>query len=444
LDSTSDYLRYGFYLPGTTAFAEVREVLPGHWLRWSADGGTQVGSFWRLGAGGFPGTRVHAQELVRERLRAAVERRLVADVEVGSFLSGGVDSSLVVGLTTQLRPDPPKTFTIGFKDESFDERPFARSVAVRFGTDHYEEELDWEEDRLRDLILHHVGQPFADASILATAMVSQLAGRHVKVALSGDGGDELFSGYQRYLGRTLLRWYTRLPPPLRKVAERGLGSLPEPMAHHSRSLLKKARLFLDLVRRSDQETPYVAPLMYDGDTFQALCPDICGRGHAPPKLLGASVPENILGMMLSDALVYLPQDILLKVDRASMAHSLEVRAPFLDTGVVELAFSLPLHWHRPFLSGKHMLKEGFKDLLPRSVWRRRKQGFAVPVHQWFRGKLGHELEVLLRSVQSPLDRGVVAGMLDSHRQGVRDHGLRLWQIFVYLFWNAHHRDVSWR
>jgi asparagine synthase (glutamine-hydrolysing) len=330
----------------------------------------------------------------------------------------------------------PKTFSIGFDDPTYDERRYARMVAARFGTDHREQCLQsWDRQALVGLVLDHVGQPFADSSLLPTAAVSRFAAGHVKVALSGDGGDELFSGYQRYMARTLLRWYTRLPGILRRNVEGLVRRLPEPMAHHSRSILKKAHLFLDIVKRQEAERPYVAPVFYSHLDFRQLLPDLCGRGHLPPGLPQEARADDILEMMAADALVYLPQDILVKVDRASMAYSLEARAPFLDRELVELAFSLPVDWHRHGFQGKRMLRAAFADLLPASLWKRRKQGFAVPVHEWFRGGLGNEMLEMLRDVPTPIAGTQVRRLLDEHLQRRRDHGYRLWAIYIYLLWH---------
>jgi len=438
VDSTADYLRYGYYLPGTTAYVGVREVLPGHWLDWSPGREPRERRYWTLPVGGFEGSRDRACEQLRETLERAVDRRLVSDVEVGAFLSGGVDSSLMVALQTRRSGAAPKTFTIGFSESSYDERRHARLVARRFATDHHEGVLDqWDADRLQELVLNNVGQPFADPSLLPTALVAELAGRHVKVALSGDGGDELFSGYQRYQARAILRWYTRLPPGMRRSLEGVLRRLPEPVAHHSRSLLKKVHLFLDTAGRMEAETPYVAPLMYTQSDFRALAPELTDRGHRAPGLPQACDGDDIQRMMVSDALIYLPQDILLKVDRASMAHSLEARAPFLDREVVELAFRLPRTWHRRGFSGKRMLHESVGDLIPAGIWKRRKQGFGVPVGQWFREGLAAEFSRLTQDTQSPLARPELDRMLGEHRSGRRDYGLRLWKLYVYMLWHDH-------
>lgn len=435
LDSTADYLRYGYYLPGTTIYQGVREVLPGHWLIWSAGAKVMTRPYWALTIGGFAGTRQAAAEQLRETLATAVRRRLVADVEVGAFLSGGVDSSLIVALAKEAASTPPRTFTIGFPEAAFDERGYARAVAAHLGTRHTEEMLGpCEPGPLGRLMLGHVGQPFADSSLLPTALVSQVAARQVKVALSGDGGDELFGGYQRYLGRGLLRWYSRLPRALRAVAERGLRRLPEPTVHHSRSLLKKAHLFLDLVDRAQPERPYLAPEVYSPAELATLAPDLAGRGHPPPGLPTECDLDDIGRMMAADALVYLPQDILVKVDRASMSVSLEARAPFLDRELVELAFALPRPFHLSGLRGKRMLREACGALLPEAIWTRRKQGFAVPVHGWFRGALGDDLAERLAAGPWPFDPTVALGTLAEHRSGRRDHGHRLWQIYAYCLW----------
>jgi asparagine synthase (glutamine-hydrolysing) len=441
VDSTADYLRYGFFLPGSTIYQGVREILPGHWLTWSASEGARMQPYWRLSVGGFPGDVQDAAARLRETLEQAVRRRLVADVEVGGFLSGGVDSSLVVALAAKALGSPPKTFTIGFTEKSFDERRYAKQVARQFGTDHREKVLeDLEPSALARLVLQHVGQPFSDSSLLPTALLSRMASRHVKVALSGDGGDELFCGYQRYVGRTLLRWYTRLPVSLRRGAERLIRSFPEPTAHHSHSLLKKLHLFGDLSRRAGSDAPYVAPLLYDAQEFAALAPDLVGRGHAPPGIPPECDGDDVWRMMVADALVYLPQDILVKTDRASMAFSLEARAPFLDQDVVALAFSLPRSFHLPYLNGKRMLESAFRPLLPSWVWSRRKQGFAVPVHRWFEGALGDELKERVAAESGPFDASIIGAMLASHRAGLRDQGHRLWQLYAYCLW----REVSGR
>lgn len=436
-DSSADFFRFGLQLPGITAYRGVKELLPGHLLYWTPGHTPRTEPYWQL----TPTTASLGQEdactALRKELTGAVQKRLVADVEVGAFLSGGIDSSLIVGLMAQ-QGQSPKTFTIGFDDPSYDERIFARQIAELFKTDHQEKLLThFTRENLEQLILSHVGQPFTDSSLLPTALVSQMAATSVKVVLSGDGGDELFSGYQRYQARAILRWYTRIPKQLRQGLHHSIRLLPEPMVHHSRSLLKKAHLFADVADRLGEETPYIAPIMFTRREMYDLCPDIATRGHPPPGLPVEAKSDDIARMMVADALVYMPQDILVKVDRASMAYGLEVRAPFLDHRVVELAFSMPRHWHRRGLAGKRMLRQAFTGLLPENLWQRRKQGFGVPINAWFRQSLGHDLRQLMYDTPGhPINPRFVEHLLARHIQGGRDYGYRLWAIYIYLLWHS--------
>jgi len=437
-DTTADYLRHGYAMPGYTAIREVREVMPGHIAYWQKSRGLVHKSWWKLETRSFSGDKESAVAELREVFIAAVKRRMVADVEVGAFLSGGIDSSLICAIVRKEFDSPLKTFTIGFEEAAFDERKYARLVADTYGTEHYEEVLKvWDENELERLLIDHIGQPFADASILPTTLVSQVAANHVKVALSGDGGDELFSGYQRYQARNILIWYSRLPKGLRCLAEKAVRALPEPTAHHSRSILKKAHLFMDVLARQKAETPYFAPLMFDPIMLHQLAPSLENKGHPPPGIPEQTELDDIGRMMFADALIYLPQDILMKVDRASMANSLETRAPFLDRSVVELAFSMPRCWHRRGFSGKRMLKESFSGFLPELLWRRRKQGFGVPVHSWFRGGLGKRLIALANeNADGPIFPAVVSSLVTEHCNGRRDHGNRLWALYSYLLWRS--------
>ena len=432
---TADYIRYGYFLPGYTIYKEIREVLPGHRLHWSPGKRVITRRYWRIRPKSRALDRTRAMEELRALFVDSVSKRFVSDVEIGAFLSGGIDSSLVVATAVQTLKREIKTFTIGFHDRSFDESDYAKAVADRVGVDHRLEYMDYEgPDELNRLTTRHLGQPFGDSSVLPTARVSRLAAGSVKVVLTGDGGDELFSGYQRYQARALMRWYTRLPKAVRKSCEKMIGLLPENTRHHSRSPLKKAHLFAGAAQKIESETPYVAPMQYGNPTLRRLIPDLWRSGKEAPGIVEEYAACDVERMMFADALVYLPQDILQKVDRASMAHSLETRPPFLDHRLVELAFNVPLSQHRTALSGKAMLKRAFRDLLPGNVQRRRKQGFGVPLGEWFRGNLGWEMQELNRTLATPLNRHVVDGMLERHRGGQTDNGLQLWQLYCYLKW----------
>lgn len=437
LDTLADTLRYGCPLPGHTVDVGTTEVLPGHVAHWSPGTALRQQAYWGLPQQPVP-SAADGGERVLELLESAVRYRLVADVEVGAFLSGGVDSSLVSALAARHTDHPLRTFSIGFSDASFDETAYAARMAQFLGTRH-ESAVYAGSDRaeMLRLIVGHVGMPFGDASLLPTAAVSALAARHVKVALSGDGADELFGGYQRYLGRTLLRWYSRLPAPLQRGAESLLRVLPEPLHHHSRSLLKKAQLFVRnaALARGHGAAGYVAPRFFSEAEIAVLAPSLSGRGHAPPALPERVRADDVLAMMQADALVYLPQDILVKTDRASMAHSLEQRCPFLDYRLVELALSQPSAAHVRGLRGKALLRTAVGRLAPPWLWRRRKQGFAVPLGAWFRGEFADDLSAALRrSDRHALDPAAVASLLAEHRSGNVDHGQRLWLLWTVAAW----------
>jgi len=437
LDSTADYFRYSFYLPGHTAYSEIKEVLPGHNATIDATGQFQQEQYWQLTPQRHNRNRATAVEDIRNQLHDSVKKRLVSDVEVGAFLSGGIDSSIIVHHLHELSPSQIKTFTLGFLSKSFDESDYAREISEHYGTDHYSETLaTWDEGLLSDIIHNQVGQPFADPSILPTSMVSKLAAKHVKVALSGDGGDELFCGYERYKARAIMRWYTRLPNALKNNIEKVVRHIPEPHTHHSRSLIKKAHLFVNIVNRIDSETPYIAPRIHSDQTLSSLLPSIHRSGHTPDNLPQESQLPDIEEMMYSDALIYLPQDIMLKVDRASMGHSLETRAPFLDHKLVETAFNIPLSAHRDIRSGKRLLHKAYKNRTPKGIWQRRKQGFSVPISEWFRSSMGEQLEEFLYTTESPVCHEYALELLQQHRTGYSDHGFKLWQLYVYYLWKS--------
>ena len=199
---------------------------------------------------------------------------------------------------------------------------------------------------------------------------------------------------------------------------------------------KKAHLFLDTLERLDDKMPYIAPLMYNNTAFKELAPELSGLGHSHPEIPDQLEPDSVDAMMATDALIYLPQDILQKVDRASMAHSLETRAPFLDSQVVKLAFSMPYKWHRHGMSGKHMLKNTFSELLPDNIWQRRKQGFGVPVNQWFRSGMEKQLLDMQAETSSPLNTQGIEKLVHEHQKAIRDHGHKLWSIYIYLLWKS--------
>ena len=250
--------------------------------------------------------------------------------------------------------------------------------------------------------------------------------------LSRDGADELFCGYERYRARHILRWYRLLPRSMRSILARALERTREPQDHHSSSLLKRIHLFVRAEQSEKSAGEYVAPTLFSPDQIAQLRPDLLGKGHSPPEASRTSAPDELQQMMHQDLITYLPQDILAKVDRASIASSLEVRSPFLNRDLVEFALGLPSHWLGNARGGKIILRHAFSDVLSRSTLMRRKQGFAVPVGEWFKGPLADELRSRLPDHDAGLSKRYVLNMLAEHASGTRDHGLKLWAIRSYL------------
>ncbi len=432
----ADYFRYGYALPGTTCVAGVREVLPAHTLRLRADGSIVQERYWAPSVEPWTGSFEEAAEQVRELLTQGVRRRqLASDVEVGAFLSGGVDSTTVCALAQESGFGRLRTFTAGFAEPTYDERAPAARAAAELGTLHTAEEIKPDiAAALATELPRRMGQPFGDSSLVPSALVASGAARHVKVVLTGDGADEIFGGYARYAGRLLRQRYHRLPASLRSIVERGVLATPEPYAHHSGSLLKRAHLFVRLARE-DRDT-YIGPPAIRKETLAQLVPGL-GAGNPMPDRPWPDDPDELRHMLLMDCLVYLPQDILQKVDRATMMHSLEARSPFLDKALFEFVIRVPWQWHFSGLRGKRLLQAAMRGHVPDFIWDRRKQGFASPVSHWLRNWLGDEL----LAMTGPGDTGVVnaAGLralLREHRAGRADHSQPLWLAYAYLRWRA--------
>jgi len=438
------YLSFLYTPRDGSIFAHVRKLPPGHLLTWH-DGHLRVEQYWELPADeGFQGSEADAVAQLRDVLTDAVRSHLMSDVPLGAFLSGGVDSSLVVGLMAG-ETARVKTFSIGFDEPAYDELEPARLVAAHFGTDHHEFVVKPDAVGILDKLVSHFDEPFADSSAIPTWYVSELARRHVTVVLSGDGGDELFGGYDRYLPHRRVAAFDRYSPPaIRRLAAVAAGRLP----HGARG-----KNFLRHVGRDDRGRYLDAVRFYSSDEKPALLsPDIA-------RLLNGSDPEAQLArrferfgdlpwasqMMRFDAETYLPEDVLTKVDRMSMAHSIESRVPLLDNRVIDFASSLPSSLKIQDGRRKHVLKQVAAALLPPDILARPKQGFGVPLDVWFRGNLRDLFADTLLSPRT-LQRGYfqppfIRRLVDEHIRGKRDHTLRLWQLVVFERWHREYVDA---
>jgi len=440
------YLTYQYVPAPMSIFKAIRKVPPGHFLRWQ-DGHIDVKPYWRLQP--RYDAKLSEQECI-ERIRAilgeATDLRMVADVPVGAFLSGGVDSSIIVGLMSQRSDRPVKTFSIGFDHAKFNELPYARIVAEHFKTEHREFVVQPNAmDVLPELIMRY-GEPFADCSAIPTYYVAKMTRQHVKVTLNGDGGDESFAGYLRYKAVKLAGKFDVLPSAVRRAVAALAQGMPVPFA--SRSVRRVARRFLSLLPYSPQER-YLRIISY----FEPEAKELLYTDEAKDRLreAGAEAHGFLLGAFerfagaqpvnqaaLVDIVSYLPYDLLVKMDIATMANSLEARSPFLDQELVSFAAEIPAALKLRGYESKYILKQAFKDLLPREILHRGKMGFGVPVAQWLRGQLSGYLRDTLLSDRATR-RGYfrperVQEMVERHCAGRENFADELWALLCFELW----------
>jgi asparagine synthase (glutamine-hydrolysing) len=421
------------YVPGPeTALQGVRKVAPGHLL--VAEGGrVEERAYWRPRPAEPSSTEAEWLERVRDEVSGAVRRRLVADVPLGALLSGGIDSSVVVAELARASSGPVRTFTIGFPDARYDERAYARAVAERYGTIHEEIEVELSADLLPRLV-EAFDEPHGDEAALPQLLVSDAARSHVTVALAGDGGDESFAGYERYVAYGLAG---RIPRPLAAAGAAALGALPA-ARREPRSPLYRGRRLLDVAAAPRR-------LRYDR-LMQVFSPEQRRRlwANEANAELGPLLPEpgpGLAGLQLVDLETYLPGDLLVKADLASMSCSLELRAPLLDRRVVELGLALPDELKVRGRTGKWALRQAFAADLPPQVAARGKTGFGVPLERWFREDLRELAESTLLNDRGLFRRTEVARLLREHVDRRADHGHRLWCLLLLELWLRRYVDA---
>ena len=439
------YLTYGYVPAPWTAFRQIRKLSPASTLLWQ-DGRISVERYWRLRY--LPKLKMdegEAAEQILNLLREATCMRLMSEVPLGAFLSGGIDSSAVVALMAEVMSEPVKTFSIGFDDQSFNELHYARQVAERYATDHHEFTVTPDALAVLPELVWAYGEPYADSSALPTYYVARETRRYVTVALNGDGGDEAFAGYERYLANKLAVRYEHLPAWLR---ERIIAPLAHrfPEATGRKAILRRFKHFV-LAMDATPERRYAHWItLIDNKTKNGLyTSDFCARMENVDSLTlleqacATADSSDFLDRTLSaDVSTYLPDDLMVKVDIATMVHSLEGRSPFLDHNLAEFAARLPSNYKLRGRTGKYILKQALRDHLPKSILHRDKQGFALPIGRWFRRELRPvAYNVLLDPhtlARGMFDGGAVRTMLDEHVSGRLNHRYRIWELLMLELW----------
>jgi asparagine synthase (glutamine-hydrolysing) len=445
------YLAYRWVPSPMTAFRAVRKLPPGSTLTFE-DGQATVDRYWRLD---FSRTRPvgdprEVHEELRAQVRAATARRMISDVPLGAFLSGGIDSTAVVAAMAESSSEPVKTFSIGFTSEKFNELPLARLVAKRFGTEHHELIVEPDALELIPRIVRHYGEPFADDSAIPSFYVAEMARAHVTVALNGDGGDESFGGYPRYAVNRASAQLERLPMALRRALANVGMRVPESGTIDSwPSRIRRAAETLAL----DGSARYVAYMTHlNGvrrerlytDEYRRLVGDSVALDVMARPWRESSAREIVNRMLDVDVQTYLPDDLLVKMDIATMASSLEARSPFLDHELMEFASLLPADLKVRGRETKVVLRSALRGWVPDEILDAPKRGFRLPLGDWFRGELrGFTRAVLLDSRSAGrgyFEQSYVRELLDRHAAGVQDHSQGIWTLLMFELWHREFVD----
>ena len=437
-NAIQDYLKLG-YVPGPmTGFKGIAKLPPAHYAIVSANGTMVTQRYWELDYETKPQQSTDTwREQVTETLTESVRFRMISDVPVGAHLSGGIDSGVTVALMAEQSTEPVRTFSIGFEGDADSELPRARQIADRYGTQHHEFIVSPSNTDILAKVAAHYEEPFADSSALPTWLLSELTREHVTVALNGDGGDENFSGYNRYHLMSTYEALRKIDPIVRLLQKPGIGlSQSLYKATHHRSFRKIQKL-LSWYTKQPHETYQLQFGFFDDVSIRQLLPETTDSSPLNNLFNETNSLERLDQLLAVDIASYLPDDLLVKVDMASMAHALEVRSPFLDHKLLELTASLPIELKRQGANGKVILKQIAEDLLPKNIIKQKKRGFGIPREKWLRGSLQSYVEEQLLDedfLRHGFNRENIEQLIQEHTQRRSDHSLRLWSLIMLKHW----------
>jgi asparagine synthase (glutamine-hydrolysing) len=452
-DAVRSYFQLGYIPAPLSIFKSIYKLPAGHIMRVRAQGGILKAdpseAYWRMAdvanaavSNSFSGDHHEAVGELEREITRAIELRMVADVPVGAFLSGGIDSAAIVALMQRASSRPIKTFTVGFAQDEFDEAPFARAVATHLGTDHHELYVPGSDAlALVPNLASVYDEPFADSSQIPTILVARYARSQVTVALSGDGGDELFAGYDRHHARHRIWRATRLVPPLaRRIAGAVLRAAIQPAAS-AVGISARRMTALKLAHVLAADDPVTAYHLLGRHDSPGLLKEHASRWALPATSANgsnAAALDIVQRFMLADAVEYLPDDILVKVDRAAMSVSLETRIPFLDPDLIDLVWRLPLHYKYRQQTRKWILREVLYRHVRKELIDRPKRGFSVPLGEWLRGPLLDYTESMLDHAghHGYLNERAVRALWKQHRNGRADWSTVLWEVLMFQAWYA--------
>jgi asparagine synthase (glutamine-hydrolysing) len=454
LKAVDAYLALRYVPHPLSIYRAVRKLPPAGRLIWD-DGTVRIDRYWRLSYRPKQGPTdvVEFGEAVRDAVRRATRRRLISDVPLGAFLSGGIDSSAVVAAMAEASSEPVKTFSIGFVTSrpEFNELPYARIVARAFGTDHHEEVVEPDVIGMLPRVVRAFGEPFADPTALPTFRLSELTRRHVTVALTGDGGDEAFAGYDRYVANLLLARFDWLPGSVRRsVARLGTRIPPHPIINSTQSRLRRLAGALPL-DPSDRYLAYISGLGEGVDRTEVYTTEVRSQlredwvdGAVRAAWENADADSLLDHMVATDSEVYLPGDLLAKLDISSMHYSLEARSPLLDHELMELAAVAPPEFKVHGREKKVGLRAALRGWIPDEILDRPKRGFELPIADWLRGDLGNFARDVLLDPRTHehglLNPAYARDLLNRHIEGREDHSRQIWTLLVLELWQREPTD----
>ena len=450
LKAVNYYMNFGYVPAPFTIYNGVFKLPPAHTLTLK-DGNIRLKRYWQLDySSKIKISEQEASEEVLRLLKEAVKVRLYSDVPLGAFLSGGIDSSTVVGLMSQVSGSKVKTFSIGFEESDYSELKYARAIAERFGTEHHEFIVKPNAIEILPMLVERYGEPYADSSCIPTYYVSRETKRFVTVALNGDGGDEAFGGYERYQAMMVSENLQKLPGYLKSIIS-GLADVFPDSINQKDTLRRLKRFFGSAgLPRAERYLRWAGILgeIRPDDLYSEELLKVARSANSlsviEQYLTGPNKPGLLDSLLLTDTSTYLPDDLLVKVDIASMANSLEARSPFLDHELIEFAAKLPSDFKIRGFTKKYILRRAVKGLLPKENIYRRKMGFGVPVGQWFRGELKAFLcETVLSSAS--LKRGyfrpeAMKKIVEDHISGRKDYTFQLWAVLMLELWHKKFMD----
>jgi len=453
-DAIDLFLTYQYIPSPVTIFEGIHSLPPAHTLSCGKNGKLEINKYWDIDF--RPKTSLSFQdacEHTKELLMDATKLRMISDVPLGAFLSGGHDSSIIVGLMSQISKTPVKTFCIGFKEEEFSEMPYARIVAKHFGTEHREFILDSDFIDILPKLAWHYGQPFADSSALPSYMVCHETRKHVTVALNGDGGDEAFGGYLRYKAMKASMYFGW---PFRLMGQSFSKKIASIIPHVETTKGKNMFRYMSRLVAALGEPPPVRNInwhtFFTSQARNAIYTDdmkasVVSDSYTYLVNIFNNAPANTImdRTFYTDIKAYLPECLLVKMDIASMANSLEARSPFLDHKVMEFAATLPDNWKVHYLNTKYILKKTFASDLPKEIINRGKMGFGIPVGKWFKSAWSDYFQETVLSekaiARGYFDRNALKQLFEEHMSGRRDHGYRMWALLMLELWHQQYIDA---